>query len=79
MTSLLPKGGPAIAMGSAITMALSAIVYSHYQQKRDKAVMRAGVNRDKERLKAGRKQRKKEQQQQQGQQQLQEQQQQKDI
>eukprot|EP00592_Proboscia_alata_P012786 CAMPEP_0194394614 /NCGR_PEP_ID=MMETSP0174-20130528/123951_1 /TAXON_ID=216777 /ORGANISM="Proboscia alata, Strain PI-D3" /LENGTH=55 /DNA_ID=CAMNT_0039190429 /DNA_START=792 /DNA_END=959 /DNA_ORIENTATION=- len=29
---------------------LGAIVYSHYSQVRDKAEMRAGVERDKERL-----------------------------
>jgi PET assembly of cytochrome c oxidase, mitochondrial len=28
----------------------SAIVYTHYSQKRDRRIMRAGVERDKERL-----------------------------
>jgi len=33
-----------------IVGSLGAIVYSHYSQVRDKAEMRAGVERDKERL-----------------------------
>ena len=38
----------AVALASAVT--LGAIIYSHYAQERDKRVMRAGVERDKERL-----------------------------
>jgi hypothetical protein len=44
------RGGPAIAIGLATGSAIGAIVYSHYAQVRDKAEMRAGVERDKERL-----------------------------
>jgi hypothetical protein len=38
----------AIAVTSAVTF--GAIFYSHYSQEKDKRVMRAGVERDKERL-----------------------------
>ena len=41
-----------IVMGTAITITSFAIYYSHYQQVRDRAVMREGVLRDKERLRA---------------------------
>lgn len=34
-----------------VGFAAAAAWYSHYAQKRDKAIMRAGVERDKERLK----------------------------
>ena len=47
-----PKGGPAIAMGLVSFATIGAIYYSHYSQVRDRAVMRAGVDRDKERLRA---------------------------
>ena len=47
--SKIPKG-PAIIMGIVSSATLYAIFYSHYQQVRDKAVMRAGVERDKERI-----------------------------
>jgi hypothetical protein len=33
-----------------VTASVSAVAYPHYAQVRDKAVMRAGVERDKERL-----------------------------
>jgi len=39
-------------MGTVITITSFAIYYSHYQQVRDRAVMREGVLRDKERLRA---------------------------
>lgn len=45
----IPKG-PAIVMGIVSSATLYAIFYSHFQQVRDKAVMRAGVERDKERI-----------------------------
>ncbi len=37
-------------MGIVSSATLYAIFYSHFQQVRDKAVMRAGVERDKERI-----------------------------
>ena len=43
-------GGPAIAVGFTTTICVGAVIYSHYAQVRDKADMRAGVERDKERL-----------------------------
>lgn len=48
-TAKIPKG-PAIVMGLVSSATLYAIFYSHFQQVRDKAVMRAGVERDKERI-----------------------------
>lgn len=48
-TAKIPKG-PAIVMGIVSSATLYAIFYSHFQQVRDKAVMRAGVDRDKERI-----------------------------
>lgn len=55
---ILPSGGPAIALGIATCSALGAIAYSHYQQVRDREVMRAGIYRDKERLRIKRQQQK---------------------
>lgn len=52
LPSWLPRGGPAIAVLIACGVSVSAISYSHYAQVRDKAVMRAGVERDKERVRA---------------------------
>jgi len=49
-SSVLPRGGPLLAIGGVVSFAAAAAWYSHYAQKRDKAVMRAGVERDKERL-----------------------------
>lgn len=51
----IPKG-PAIVLGLTSSITLYAIFYSHFQQVRDKAVMRAGVERDKERMRLRRKQ-----------------------
>jgi hypothetical protein len=62
--SMLPRGGPAVAVVVAVTAFASAVGYSHYQQVRDKAVMKAGVERDRERLRMLRDQRKRERQQQ---------------
>lgn len=45
----LPRS-PAIVLGVTSSVTLYAIYYSHFQQVRDKAVMRAGVERDKERI-----------------------------
>ncbi|KAL7566529.1 hypothetical protein ACA910_000599 [Epithemia clementina (nom. ined.)] len=43
--------GPAqITMGLVLMLSVSAVGYSHYAQVRDRKVMRAGVERDKERL-----------------------------
>jgi PET assembly of cytochrome c oxidase, mitochondrial len=54
--SILPRGGPAVAMVVVLSATLSAVVYAHYTQVRDKTVMRAGVERDKERLRLTRQQ-----------------------
>ena len=43
-------GGPALAVGLTTSVCIGAIIFSHYAQVRDKADMRAGVERDKERL-----------------------------
>jgi hypothetical protein len=50
LPSFLPRGGPAYAMAAAVSIAAGSVYYSVYAQKRDRAVMRAGVQRDKERL-----------------------------
>lgn len=54
----LPKG-PIVAVGLSSAVTIGAIVYSHYSQIQDKAIMRAGVERDKERLRMKRMLRKK--------------------
>jgi len=46
-------------MAAAVGMFVSAVTYSHYAQIRDKAVMRAGVERDKERLRMMRQEKRK--------------------
>ena len=46
----IPRGGPAVVLGLTTTVTLSAIFYSHFSQVRDKAAMRAGVERDRERI-----------------------------
>jgi hypothetical protein len=56
----LPKGRPAITMALVVSVSIGAVVYSHYAQVRDKAVMKAGVERDKERLRMGRAQKRRE-------------------
>jgi hypothetical protein len=57
----IPRG-PKIIVGFTTLATLSAIVYSHYSQIRDKSVMRAGVERDKERMRLKRLLKKEEQQ-----------------
>jgi PET assembly of cytochrome c oxidase, mitochondrial len=48
---MLPtKKGPVIVMVSVVTISIGAVLYSHYAQIRDETVMKAGVERDKERL-----------------------------
>lgn len=47
---LLPRGGSAIAMGLTTLVAFGAVIYSHDSQVQERKVMRAGVERDKERL-----------------------------
>jgi len=42
--------GPIIAISITSMVTFGAIYYSHYSQEKDKRVMRAGVERDKERL-----------------------------
>jgi hypothetical protein len=54
----LPQGGPAIAIGVATATAIGAVVYSHTSQVRDREVMRAGVARDKERMRGKREEKK---------------------
>ena len=49
MKGPIPRG-PAIVLGLTTGVTISAIIYSHYSQVRDKAVMREGVVRDKERM-----------------------------
>lgn len=56
--SLLPKGGPAAVMGITSLVAIGAIFYSHDSQVRDRDSMKAGVERDKERIRQKRRQRK---------------------
>ena len=46
----LPRGGAAVAIGLTTLGAVGAIVYSHVSQEEERKVMRAGVERDKERL-----------------------------
>ena len=54
-TSYLPRGKAAKTLVVAMALSVGAILYSHYAQARDKQVMKAGVERDKERLRALRK------------------------
>jgi len=42
--------GPKIVVGLTTAATLGAVFYSHYSQVRDKEIMRAGVTRDKERM-----------------------------
>lgn len=49
MSRKLPKG-PLLVLGFTSAVTLGAIVYSHYSQVQEKATMRAGVERDKERI-----------------------------
>jgi hypothetical protein len=51
----LPRKGPAVTMGIVTLIASGAVAYSHYAQVREKEVMRAGVERDKERVRRIRK------------------------
>lgn len=56
-----PSRGPKIAVGLTSLITISAIIWSHYSQISDKETMRAGVDRDKERMRLKRQQRKAEQ------------------
>ena len=47
---MLPQGGAAVAMGIASLAAVGAVAYNHISQVEERKVMRAGVERDKERL-----------------------------
>ena len=51
-----PPRPPFGTMLVVLFISSSAIVYTHYSQVRDKRIMRAGVARDKERLKITREQ-----------------------
>ena len=53
----IPKG-PVVALALTSSVTLYAIFYSHYSQVSEKEVMRAGVARDKERLRLNRKKKK---------------------
>jgi hypothetical protein len=46
----LPRRGPAVAFGLTILAASGAIAYSHVSQTEERKIMRAGVERDKARL-----------------------------
>lgn len=52
--------GPKIIVGLTSLVTVSAIVYSHYSQVTEKQTMRAGVERDKERMRLKKKLRKQE-------------------
>lgn len=58
LSRLIPRGGPAVAIGATTVVAIGAVIYSHYSQVRDRQVMRSGVERDKERLRIKRQERK---------------------
>jgi hypothetical protein len=47
--------GPTVVLGLTTSITAYAIFYSHFQQVRDKKVMREGVERDKERIRLKRK------------------------
>mmetsp|Transcript_11419 Transcript_11419/g.24218 ORF Transcript_11419/g.24218 Transcript_11419/m.24218 type:complete len:85 (-) Transcript_11419:521-775(-) len=53
--SFLPRGGPAVVMGATTLAAIGAVIYSHDSQVRDRESMKAGVQRDKERIRQKRK------------------------
>ncbi len=55
---LLPRGGPAVMVGTTFLAALGAVFYSHDSQVRDRESMKAGVQRDKERIRQKRKEKK---------------------
>lgn len=59
-----PPRPPFGTMLVVLLISSSAIVYTHYSQVRDKRIMRAGVERDKERLKITREQQQQQQNQQ---------------
>lgn len=61
--SIIPRGGPALALGMVISASIVAVAYSHYAQVRERQTMRAGIERDKEMLRI-KKQKLKQQQQQ---------------
>jgi hypothetical protein len=62
--------GPKIALGLTSAITIGAVVYSHYSQVQDRAAMKEGVKRDKERIRMKRLMKKQQRQQQQEQQQL---------
>lgn len=49
-------GGPVLAVGLTTSICVGAMIFSHYAQVREKKDMRAGVERDKERLRIKREQ-----------------------
>jgi hypothetical protein len=54
---LPPRGLPALVLGATVSIATYAIYYSHRQQVVDRAAMREGVERDRERLRSMRRSR----------------------
>ena len=59
--SYLPRGGPAFVIVGTSAIAISAVIYSHQSQVRDREIMKAGVERDKERLRQKRRQQRQQQ------------------
>ena len=57
----LPRGGPAVAMGVTSLIAAAAVFWSHDSQVRDREKMKAGVLRDKERIRQKRKEKQQQQ------------------
>ena len=63
LSQIRKYGGPALAVVCTTSICVGAIIYSHYAQVREKSDMRAGVERDKERLRLRRMRQKQQQQQ----------------
>eukprot|EP00934_Nitzschia_sp_Nitz4_P000695 Nitzschia sp. Nitz4//scaffold202_size38995//3001//3204//NITZ4_007625-RA/size38995-processed-gene-0.43-mRNA-1//-1//CDS//3329541363//695//frame0 len=57
VSSIVPRGGPAVVMGLTTAAAIGAIIYSHVAQVDERKAMREGVERDKERLRQERRMR----------------------
>ena len=49
-----PRGFPGLVLAATMSMATFAVYYSHNQQVVDRATMREGVLRDKERIRSSR-------------------------
>ena len=55
--SAIPRG-PKIVVGVTTLVSAGAVFYSHYSQVEEKKIMRAGVERDKERMRMKRRMKK---------------------